>query len=65
MADLQAAAAAGIRRVQSAVRQTTAVGGGLPTQQVIADLEVLGFAEVAGQVVSNWPLLFFHMVKAA
>jgi histidinol-phosphate aminotransferase len=38
----------------------------LPNQQVIADLdEVLGFAEIDGQVVLNWPLLFFHMVKAA
>lgn len=38
----------------------------LPTQQVIAELdEVLGFAEADGQVVLNWPLLFFHMVKAA
>jgi SAM-dependent methyltransferase len=38
----------------------------LPNRQVIADLdEVLGFAELHGQVVLNWPLLFFHMVKAA
>jgi histidinol-phosphate aminotransferase len=38
----------------------------LPIQRVIADLdEALGFAEVDGQVVLNWPLLFFHMVKAA
>lgn len=38
----------------------------LPNEQVITELgEVLGFAEVNGQVVLNWPLLFFHMVKAA
>jgi hypothetical protein len=38
----------------------------LPNRQVIADLdEVLGVAEVNGQVVLNWPLPFCHMVKAA
>jgi hypothetical protein len=51
MADLQAAVEAEIQRVQSAVRHTAAVDGGLPNQQVIADLEeVLGVAEVDGQV---------------
>jgi hypothetical protein len=66
MADLQAAVEAEIQRVQSAVRRTAAVDADLPNQQVIADLdEVLGVVEVDGQVVLNWPLLFFHTLKAA
>jgi hypothetical protein len=38
----------------------------LSNQQVIADLdEVLGSAEIDGQVVLNSPLFFCRMVKAA
>jgi hypothetical protein len=66
MANLEAAIEAEILRVHSAVRHTAAVDGDLQNQQVIAELdEALGFAEVDGQVELNWPLLFFHMVKAA